>query len=217
MSAVLWVTPNKMLDSSLRFFCYDCVTVFFLALFIALRGRMSGEPPIGCLLLALISALLWPVARELVLHGSCLAVFAANGLLAAALLGAVLGALAPMLNVTVAHYLERLQVYSEILGLSLACCFGLLCALPRLPASGALLLSLLLTVLPSTFADVALGDVARLVTASARIWRALLGAIASCALLVFLPQSMFAPLPADLLALALGLALPLLLQRLWPR
>lgn len=178
---------------------------------------MTGEPPIGCLLLGLISALLWPVARELVLNGSCLAVFASRALLLSALAGALAGGISPMLNAALAHVLERVQEWSDILGLSLACSFGSLCVLPRLPVSGALVLALLLTLVPYTFADVALGDVARLVTASARIWRALLGAIGACAVMLFWPQQVLPHFPPDLLALASGLTLPLLLQRFWPR
>ena len=187
-----------MLAPSLRFLCYDCATLFCLALCFALRARMSGEPPIGCLLLALISALLWPLARELVLAGSGLALFSSNGMLISALLGAVLGAFSPMENMRISYFLERAQGICEILGLSLACCLGLLCALPRLPASGALLAALLLTVLPQAFADVTMGDVASLLSASARIWRALLGAIVACAIMLFYPATFFAVFPPDL-------------------
>ena len=193
------------------FTCYDCLTLFFLAASCASRGRVAGEPPTGCLLVGLFSACVWPLSRELVLHGSPLALFSTPPLLAALAMGSLVGTLSSRCL----GIFERVVAWMEIIALSLAATFGVLCLLPVTSVSGAILCAFFLSALPFIFCVVVLGDVARILTESSRLMRSLLGAVLATAILLFLPDTL--PLPSHSIALGLGVLFPALMHAIRPR
>ncbi len=200
-----------MLTKAFFFTCYDCLTVFFLAASCASRGRVAGEPPTGCLLVGLFSACLWPISREFFLHGSPLAFFSSSPHLVAVALGSTCG----MLSSRFLSFFEQFVAWTEIIALSLAASFGVLCALPMTTVGGAILLAFFLSALPHTFCDVVLGDVARTLTESSRLMRALLGAVVCTAFLLFFPENN--GIPSHCCALFLGVLIPCLLHAIRPR
>ena len=110
---------------------------------------------------------------------------------------------------------ERVVAWMEIIALSLAATFGVLCLLPVTSVSGAILCAFFLSALPFIFCDVVLGDVARILTESSRLMRSLLGAVLATAILLFLPDTL--PLPSHSIALGLGVLFPALMHAIRPR
>ncbi|MBQ7617790.1 MAG: hypothetical protein IJS50_02840 [Desulfovibrio sp.] len=202
-----------MLDTPLRLSCYEGLTVFLLALASASRSRLSGERLLGSMLLGLVVGLAWPIAREVLLGGTCQAVFSSRLLLSALFLGALLGARWPEINL---FSLERLAPYLDLLALSSCSSFGLICLWPSLEPPAGLFLALFLALWPQFLTDLALGDSARFVREVSPIFRAFFGTVLGLSVVYLGPwlglKANF--LPPDLLMMLLGLGVPLLLNRL---
>ncbi|MBQ7456727.1 MAG: hypothetical protein IJS54_03890 [Desulfovibrio sp.] len=201
-----------MADIAYRFALYDAVTAFFLAMALAGRSRANGQSPLAAFVLGCMTAALWPLGRECLLHGSPLAVFSAQGLQLAWVLGGGCG-------VFVSRFLlvfERFLALSETIAMSCAASFGVLCFLPRTDPCGALLCAFFLMPLSFVVCDVAVGDEARLLTETSRFFRSLLGGIV-CAAIVLYGPVFFPAAPLDGFALGCGVFLPLCLQGIFGR
>ena len=142
-----------MLDAAFRPILYDCLCVFFLTLSSAARGRVAGEAPTGCFLLAVFSALTYPVGRELLLNGSCLAVFSSFPHQLSLLAGAFLGTLL----LSFGRFFDRFLPLLDLTALALTSSFTVLCVLPRCDPPAALLLAFFLSLFPQLVTDLALG------------------------------------------------------------
>ena len=204
--------PNNdfaMFTALTRFYCYDTLCLFCLGCTCCLRALLAGERWVGAVLCGLFCPLVWPLSREVLLKGSPSAVVSLPRL-HLALVGGVILAL----------FLARWRgVWLKLPWLRLLCptlliSFGFLCCQIYLKPSSALLLATFLAILPDFVCELSLGEGASFIRESWYLLRAFLGGIVTCALFLSLPEQ---GVPRDLLALSLGVLVPVVLQFVWPK
>ncbi|MBQ7585717.1 MAG: hypothetical protein IJU40_05660 [Desulfovibrionaceae bacterium] len=199
-----------MFSAASRFLFYDGLSVLLLSLSLSLRALLAGEQLSGAVLTGFFCAMLWPLSREFLLKGSSLQVWLTSPLHISIMAGVFLALILARLPQS-----EKILSWLRVLSQALLCCFGFLCAQVYVSYETALLMALFLAIIPEFCCDIALGDMASFIHESYYILRAILGAMLTCLIYVYYPEDL--SWPKDVVALSLGVLVPLSLQFFKPK